>query len=221
MDFPLIKINIQTRESFICFLKLVGSPPQCKPHIMKTKSRNPVYYKDIQKSVQIQIRAYGTNPPPPPPLPLISSNIPHLTRTSLYCSGLRNLNISLLKNHWTNHFCFTTNNCLAVNHYKAVLLLFLYSISDSVFFVKQLLIVVNVSYILFLLLNMILFIYYYLSMSPVFLQFIGIFFPCPMSHYSPSHLLLDSSSELDSALTHFYRFNILSLKIINYWCLLL
>lgn len=128
MDFPLIKINTQTRGSFICFLKLEGSPPQCKPHIMKTKSRNPVYYKDIQKAVQIQIRAYGASPHP-----LTSPNIPHLTRASLSCSGLRNLNVSLLKNHWTSHFCFTTNNYLAVNNCKAIILLFLYAIIDSVF----------------------------------------------------------------------------------------
>lgn len=128
MGFLLIKVNIETRRSFIYFLKLVRFPSaKYKLHIKKTKSRNPVYYQRHPKSCPNPNQSIWCKFPP-----FMYSDIPHLIPSSLYCSGLRNLFIfPQSRATEVKSFLLYQNNWLAKN--KAVILLFPYPIGDSVF----------------------------------------------------------------------------------------
>lgn len=91
MGFFLIQINIQTRRPFICFLKLVDFffSSNVNPTSRRQKAEILFITKDIQKAIQIQMKAYGANPP------FLSSSIPHLIPSSHCLYGLRNLYIFL------------------------------------------------------------------------------------------------------------------------------
>lgn len=126
MGFFLIKINIQTRRSFICFLKLVGFfSPNVNPTSRRQKAEILFITKDIQKAVQIQIRAYGANCPflYPPAFPISS---PHLTIVLVWEICIFFYSRATEQKSFLLH----QNNCLVEN--KAVILPSPYSINDFV-----------------------------------------------------------------------------------------
>lgn len=127
MGFLLIKINIQTRRFFICFLKLATPPPPSNVNPTSRRQKAEILFitKDIQNPVQIQIRTYGANP-----LPLTSSStptsLPQLTIVLVweiciffYSRATKHKSLLLHQNKW-------------LLEKKAVILMSLYSISDFV-----------------------------------------------------------------------------------------
>lgn len=128
MGFFLIQINIQTRRPFICFLKLVDFffLFKCKPHIKKTKSRNPVYYQRHPKSRPNPNESIWCKSP----LFILQHSSSHpLISLSVWFE--KSVYFFKLKSHLAKVIFLCQNNWLAENN--AISLLSSYSINDFVF----------------------------------------------------------------------------------------